>query len=66
MIQGSCTTNEVRKRWLNLPVPLLGGEDPRAGVDAVVLARGRAAPQDPTVGLCLGPYGGPRGECCFL
>ena len=25
-----------------------------------------AHPQDPTVGLSLGPYGGPRGECCFL
>ena len=23
-------------------------------------------PEDPTVGLCLGPYGGPRGDDDFL
>jgi hypothetical protein len=25
-----------------------------------------ATPQDPTVGLCLGPYGGPRGADVLL
>jgi hypothetical protein len=26
----------------------------------------RPPPEDPTVGLCLAPYGGPRGGGCFL
>jgi serine/threonine protein kinase len=26
----------------------------------------RVPPWDPTVGVCLGPYGGPRGGGCFL
>ena len=32
----------------------------------VIRSEGTASSQDPTVGLCLGPYGGPRGGSSFL
>ena len=31
------------------------------GFTGVPRAQQTASPQDPTAGLCLGPYGGPRG-----
>ena len=36
------------------------------GVTGVPRPEETAPPQDPAVGVCLGPYGGPRGGSRFL
>ena len=43
------------------PSPLIEG-----GLTGVPRLQENATPEDPTVGLCLGAYGGPRGGGGFL
>ena len=46
--------------------PSIPSRDPGLRVLQGYLAQKKLRPQDPTVGMCLGPYGGPRGGGVLL